>query len=316
MSHRFLHLVLAGASLLTFGCASNVDDSTNADSSDAVTGLTDLAEFEAEFAFIKDVKDEQGNYSRGQDRLASGPCYQSLMAGPGAESYQFRRYRDGAAFFKKLGAGPASGDKRPVLCADIDYQNSDGYYEGTVKASDFEIDAALRYRLGRRGRDDGAAGTLYADYSKGNLRYINQFCENYDALSVNSLGSGCLGGADFPGSMDPSGILMNVVYQYAWKASVQSDAYSFQDDPVGRFVSMEVDGGYDGAHDIPRTFEHVRFEKLDAHVIFAANGVQKVSITPKNSDGSIDGSAIVQCTKTPEIPTYPEGKGSIQCRGL
>ena len=294
-------LVLASLSLVA-GCSASASDAAAADESE-ITGVTDLSELEAAMILEKDVKDASGNYQRSEAKLQAGPCYQKLMTGADAANVQFRRYTNGAAFFKKPGSGPSSGAERPVLCVDVDV-SYDGDADDTLMVSDIEVDAVLRYRLGAPTGGDGALGTFYNEFKNGAVKYHGAFCPEggFDPLAAGALGSYCFGGADFPGGKDANGALMLLVYQYAFKTAQATDRFSAQADRVGRFVSME--GDYEN--------QHMRFEKMDGHASRSADGnVQKISLTPKNSDASIATKAVVSCTLTQANETW-----NATCEGI
>jgi hypothetical protein len=306
LSNRLVTLVLATVSVTTFGCSAN--DSSVDESADAVTGVTDLTEVEAAFGLVKDFKDAQGNWSRPPSKLENGPCFKKLRGGPDGASYEFRRYTNGAAFFKRENAGAASGPRRPVLCMDVDLAVPGLPGESTLEFSDLELDAAIRYRIGRPEGLEGAAGSTYSGFENGYFRYTNMFCDgHFDALGKNALESGCLSEVKFPGSNGTDASLVTLVYQYAWKNAQGTDLYSFQDDPVGRYVSTDGDA----------SVQHLRFEKLDAHRIAPspsspAGPTEMLAITRKGVDMGIVQAALAVCSRTP----VGDGRYSVSCAGL
>jgi hypothetical protein len=121
---------------------------------------------EAAFGLEKDVKLANGKWSRGDAQLKSGACWKARF-GPGAahpESWELRRYKTGAAFFRKLGVGPLEGDERAVRCVDIDA--GFGGQKETYSLEGLSLDVAFRMNLGKLGGSDGAAGHLYLDFSR------------------------------------------------------------------------------------------------------------------------------------------------------
>jgi hypothetical protein len=295
LTNRLLSVVLVGASLATFGCSGNADSETD-DSEDAVTGVTDLTELEAAFHLQKDTKDAQGNWSRGPGKLKGGPCYKKLVGSAGGANFEFRRYSEGAAFFRKGNTGAASGEKRPILCVDIDTDWGNG---ATLEVSELEIDAAIRYRLGRPSGSEGAAGSTYQGFQYGYFRYRNAYCNGFDPATKKGLEMECLGEVSFPGSANAAPESVLLAYQYAWKVGKGSNVYSFQDDPVGRYVSSDGD--------------HIRFEKVDAHR-FVAGNKENFALTPKNSDGNVAGRALALCSRS--SAAGEPGTRPMTCRGL
>jgi hypothetical protein len=242
----FVSCALAlGAVSTAVGCSSPTSEPAAASSDDALTSVFDLSELEQTLNLSKDSKDPTGKWYRGDDKLKAGPCYQKLIAGTGGQDYEFRRYSEGAAFFKKQGAGFASGSDRPILCLDIDAWYDDGSEKGvneTLEVSGIELDAVLRYRLGRPTGGDGAAGTFYSEYQYGDVTTHGGYCsEGFDAAKPEGLSSFCFGRIQAPGMNQGDGGLQVLVYQYANNHAVSSNRYSMSSDPVGRFVRMEGD---------------------------------------------------------------------------
>lgn len=253
-------LVLTGLSTIV-GCSANAssEDANAGASDDALTGINDLSEMEAALGLNKDEKNADGSWNRPQAKLENGPCYKKLVAGPNGSQYEFRRYYEGAAFFKKQGAGAQSGSDRPVLCVDVDITYDGGNtneYQDTIEVSDIEIDSVLRYRLGKPTGGDGAAGTFYDGFVGGYVSYHGGYCpkDGWDATDAKMLDSWCFGAIDFPGNNEANGDLQLMVYQFAYNRASASSRFSMKNDAAGRFVSME--GNFEK--------QTIHFEKVDA----------------------------------------------------
>lgn len=171
-------MLLAMSIGLLAGCSAESSPADEVAEEDVV-GVTDLTALESALGLAKDVKTKGGAYSRKDAILKSGPCY-LLTRGPNAtdaKSWEFRRYTNGAAFFRKLGTAPATGDQRPVACVDLD--SAEG---NTLALEGFALDAALRYGLGRLEGSDGGAGHAYLTFAKGEIevRDAEHHCGFYD----------------------------------------------------------------------------------------------------------------------------------------
>src|SRR5690349_15997207 len=112
-SHK---LLLALVTFTTIACGQSADEISGAPSASEadVVGVEDLAPLEAELGLVKDVK-VNGVWTRDVKR---GDCWQRAQAAE--PKWEFRRYKNGAAFFDKKGTAPATGDSRPVLCLDLE----------------------------------------------------------------------------------------------------------------------------------------------------------------------------------------------------
>jgi hypothetical protein len=293
-----------GAVSTAVGCSSPTSEPAAASSDDALTSVMDLSEVEGMLNLSKDSKDPSGNWYRGDDKLKAGPCYQKLIAGTGGQDYEFRRYSEGAAFFKKQGAGFASGSDRPLLCLDVDVWYDDGSQKGvneTLEVSGIELDAILRYRLGRPTGGDGAAGTFYSEYQYGNVTTHGGYCPQtgFDPNSADALSLFCFGDISAPGISQGNGGLQLMIYQYAYKHAVRGNAFSMAADPVGRFIRMEGDWNHQVIH----------FEKLDGIADVKDDGHQTLSIVRK------DGLVLASCTRD-AVSTNENDFYKVQCTGL
>lgn len=336
---------------------------------DEVVGVTDLKELESLLGLQADKK-VNGKWSRGDDKLTAGGCY-AQKKGPGAsepESWEFRRYANGAAFFRKKDTGPASGDKRPVACVDIDLAEGPGAGQ-TIALDGFGLDAAVRYKLGKPTGFDGGAGQMYFAFSEGALkiRSSDSYCDLYFspgsvARETHSIDPGTVahrdtywscvdkGGSeqdchaasykacmaaverDFESeSLDRPAYIGGYVtemtwrdlrpeqamlaYKYAWAKAHDADLFAMSDDPIGRFEGAESYG------DGPGLWHVARFERLDVHYITintgepGTTGEEELLITPKSSDKSIHGSAIVSCSRPLSAETNQPVAG-YTCKGL
>lgn len=161
------------------GCSQGPSGTTGDDQD--VVGVTDLKALETELGLELD-KYENGAWSRAAERLEAGPCY-AAKKGPNApdpQNWEFRRYKKGAAFFKKLNHGEASGDKRPVTCVDVDLFYGEEFGE-TIALDGFGLDSALRYALGRPTGYDAGMSQLYFAFSDGaiKIRTPDSYCGLY-----------------------------------------------------------------------------------------------------------------------------------------
>lgn len=310
MAFTYLHRALLSALAVSAAACAGAEPGAGGDSGSSdsdITGVTDLTEMEAALGLSKDFKNPDGSWYRGDDKLKAGACYKKLIGGPDGASYIFRRYSTGASFFKKLNAGAASGDERPVVCVDVDVEQWDGSQSTTytLGMNDFEVDSVIRYRLGRPGMEDGAAGSLYQQFDGGWMHYVNQFCypngaeKQFEPLSPAELSRDCLSGAQFPGSggeIDGAALLM--VYQYAYNHSVPSNRFSSASDPVGRFIRVE------GTYDSPEQIVH--YENMDLHLTHTSDTTQTFTLTAKGG-----AAALVSCT----TKWSDEGGQSTKCTG-
>ena len=173
-------LTVAGMAVLLAagsGCAANTEESFDSLDESDIVGVTDLDKLEQALGLTKDVQ-VNGKWTRSDAQLKAGECYASRL-GPGSkdpQNWQYRRYKTGAAFFRKLNTGPATGDKRPVACVDIE-SPVDGM--GATAIDGFMLDAAIRYKLGAFNGVEGAAGHKYVAFGEGGgveVRDADHFC--------------------------------------------------------------------------------------------------------------------------------------------
>jgi hypothetical protein len=252
----------------------------------------------------KDSKDQNGHWYRGDDKLKAGPCYQKLMTGAAATQYEFRRYSEGAAFFKKENTGFATGSDRPLLCLDVDAWYDDGTQNGvntTYEVSGIELDAVLRYRLGRPTGGDGAAGTFYSEYQYGDVTTHGGYCpqEGFDATKPEALSTYCFGRISAPGLQNANGGLQIMVYQYANAHASQHARFSMADDAVGRFIRME--GDYEN--------QTLHFENIDAKATQGKNG-QADQLTLLKKTGEV----IIRCERK-AVSTNENDFYDVTCTG-
>jgi hypothetical protein len=281
--HGALVLVL-GLAVSTVACAAS-PSTDEAESNDSdLTGVTDLSEMESALGLWKDHKLPNGQWSRSDAKLEAGACYKKLIGGPDGASYQLRRYSNGASFFKKLGAGAASGDERPILCVDIDYARWNGTttVAATTSLDDFEIDSVVRYRLGAPEGSDGAAGSMYNLFIGGGIHYSNFWCYGdgptfqFDPTSEAEVGRRCLSGMTFPGSGgEIDGAALLTVYRFARLKSVEDNKFSYASDHVGRFIKVT------GTWDTPE--QVIAFENADLHIVRSSETETKYQLTPHNA---------------------------------
>ena len=150
------------------GCSAENAQATNDESSsshDEVVGVTDLGKLESAVGLAPLAQGESANVGA----LEAGACYRALVQSRGYPTYQYRRYKNGAAFFAEKGSGYSSGDLRPVACVDLFQGESD-----LRSMSGVVLDAVLRYDLGKfKGTDiagtDGARGRFFWNFERGHL---------------------------------------------------------------------------------------------------------------------------------------------------
>lgn len=148
------------------GCANPSDEPTPEGASSDIVGVTDLTEMEAALGLEKDVKLPNGQWSRGDDKLKAGACWKSRFASADhdASTWEFRRYKNGAAFFRKAGVGALEGDQRAVRCVDVDV-NTSGAPE-TFAFEGLALDVVVRSKLGAFQGASGGAGHEYMDFAR------------------------------------------------------------------------------------------------------------------------------------------------------
>lgn len=168
MKKSCVGLVAVLGTFALVGCSQEANDAQTSGDNEVV-GVTDLKELEQGLGLTVDTR-TNGAWSRGDDKLTKGSCYQELK-GPNAkepQNYEFRRYSKGAAFFRKANTGAASGDKRPVTCVDVDIERGQGPGgTETISVDGFMLDAALRYKLGRPTGYDAGMSHLYFAFNEG-----------------------------------------------------------------------------------------------------------------------------------------------------
>lgn len=311
LSFPLLGIVVLGLAGSTVACGASPSTDSAAGSSDSdITGVTDLGEMESALGLWKDTKKPDGTWSRGDDKLKAGACYKQTVGGADGASYQLRRYSNGASFFKKLGAGAASGDERPVVCVDVDVDRwyGDQHEETTVALNDFEVDAVIRYRLGTPQGSDGAAGSMYETFNGGNVHWSNVRCYGdgpewkFDSLSPAELAHGCLSGASFPGSGNEiDGAALLTVYQFAYLKGTASNRFSADADVVGRFI--KVRGDWQSPDQV------IEFEKADLHIVRSGAPTNiKYQLTPH-------GAAIDAWFYECQVTSAEDGSASISSCG-
>lgn len=311
LSLRVLPLLALGLAASTVACSASTSTDGAAGSSDSdITGVTDLGEMESALGLWKDTKKPDGTWSRGDDKLKAGGCYQKTVGGADGASYQFRRYSNGASFFKKLGAGAASGDERPVVCVDVDIDRWYGNQEeqSTMALSDFEVDAVIRYRLGTPQGSEGAAGSSYDSFNGGMVHWSNVLCYGegstyvFDSLSPGELAHGCLSGAQFPGSGNEiDGAALLTVYQYAYAKGTQSNRFSADGDAVGRFI--KVKGDWQSPEQV------LEYENADLHIVRGTPNLTEYKLTPR---GAAADAAFYSC----RIDFHGDAPATSSCSGL
>lgn len=337
--------LLAGAP----GCAADSEDFDQLAESDVV-GVTDIARLETVFKLTKDVQ-KNGKWARSDAELKAGGCYQEHL-GPGAkepQNWQFRRYTDGAAFFRKANTGAASGDKRPITCVDIDGRDADA-----VSLSGIVLDAALRYKMGAPQGIENGPGS-YVAFDNGGVGVVDasNFCtRGLDGVSEKEAGSepgyrafydelkkctsakkpnceqvalnACIWWTTVDAQADtldrPGWGNMRLQDLGSLDVSPQTASlaykYSLMKGNQSNVFSLADDpvGLFESTAGNPEgPWSVVRYSRLDVHHV-VSKGDEALYITPKSSDKKIAASAIVSCHRAIDATNHPTGK--YTCKGL
>jgi hypothetical protein len=317
--------LLSAASLVLVACAGTTSPE-EAVGDDDVVGIQDLTAVEKELRLVKDTKDAAGQRKRSEAQLEAGPCYKATKGGANPGSYEFRRYVQGAAFFRKEGSAPGTGEDRPVVCLDLDgVRDAEGRLF-TAKVGRFELDAMVRYHLGRELRVGGADDSSHPEVA---------MSFNFDRGIFRVAGAGLRPGETdtldtpvFRGRklvelvVDPSeeggalvtAPLARLVYAFAWNSAKEADLFTLTDDPVGKFVTTNFEGAGEA-----KVTEHAQYEHLDAYRITALPraglpGSEKLFIAPKLAEGHLEDRAVVSCTRA--IDRSGAALTRFECTGL
>jgi hypothetical protein len=178
-------LSLIATAFAVGGCSASSSSSSSdssspnvgADTNDVV-GVEDLASVEAELGLVKDRRNADGQWSRGDAKLTAGACYKKAMAAN--PNWEFRRYVNGAAFFPSEQANvPGHGESRALTCVDVDMEGDRG---GALSIEGFALDAALRFHLGRPLGVDAAMMHVSVGFERGYLygQGIDAYCGVHD----------------------------------------------------------------------------------------------------------------------------------------
>ncbi len=313
MNVRSLSSLLAIApltlSLGAVGCSQEADDV--GDDEEAIVGAEDLKTLEKELSLTRDVKDKKGNYARSNATIKTGACYTKTRGGKDGASYEILRYTNATAVLKKQGSGLSSGEARPVLCMDLDLDIGGTNVPQYVGRA--QLDTIVRFHLGRIGqisdRADGKTSTVA--FERGSYIVALEQSPGADSLDNPSWRSRALLGITTSGSkkvIDPT--LVSLAYRYAWNSAVGRDQFDAASDPVGKFLSVEVDA---------QKNEHLHFERVDVHRVVTgeggSSGVDTITITPK-SVGNLKNpdQTIASCERALDEDGDPTEK--FDCTGL
>jgi hypothetical protein len=301
--------------LAMFGCAVEAPSDADAVGEEDITGLRELSSVEQQLSLTRDERTGR-EYDRSDAQLKAGPCYQKTIGTKSGDAYEFRRYTDGAAFFRRRGTEPGTGDERPVACIDLDAGvDSNG---PTVEIGRFELDMIMRYRLGRERTTETREFWTLTRLDRGTLELFTSAGRGGDTLSTPRVRGDILAKLQLGADRTLSGTLARVVYEYAWKSAKAADRFIVSDDPVGEFDSIAYEDSAEG----PR-ITHARFLRLDAHEIVTkatatAPAIESLYITPKLSDDAVEMRAIVQCSRPidPHDTMVGPATNDFYCEGL
>jgi len=342
---------LAIASLLAMveGCAVEPGAEEASAESDIV-GVTDLTKLESAFHLKKDAE-VNGKWARSEETLKAGGCYTAKL-GKGAKdpaNWQFRRYTNGAAFFRKANSGANSGDKRPIACVDIEVEGQSVMLDG------FALDSALRFHVGAPlGYDDGPART-YLQFENGDLelRAAADVCafedENvFDAVypglkAYNDEKATCLASGKGEKACEASAdnackwwstvdVKADLLERPSWNGNyilgienrtelapevmMLAYRYALAKGTQSDIFSLGDDpvGGFKSteSRDVKAYASWVvaHYEHLDVHRIIKGKD-EGLYVTPKSSDAKVEASAIVACHREAYTPF-----SKFTCKGL
>ncbi len=313
LTQALLALALVPLAFTTMtGCAS--PSSAEGVDEGEVVGITDLAPLETALKLIKDRK-VGGAWSRSDQLLHDGTCYWTLK-GAGAKeasNFEFRRYTNGAAFFRKLNAGPNSGDRRAIECVDLEFGEGE-----SVSLSGLALDAVLRYDLGAPTSTDAGGGTLAILFERGEIVTAGPgkageppIPQVEDTIDHPALFGDEIYSIQTPVAESSPGeegyIGTNeayLAYRYAYARGAAAGMHDLATDPVGKLLAVE---------EFPEVDDVVsRYEHLDIHRIRTASN-ERLFLTPKESDGRVQTAAIVTCTRAVDAKGVA---AAFSCKGL
>jgi hypothetical protein len=154
-------VTLIACSTLFMGCSADSAETDVAESpGDEVVGVTDLSLVEKTFGLERDAR-LNGAWSRD---VARGACFAAYAAGD--SSVQYRRYKNGAAFFRAEQGGDLERTReRPLLCVDLDHPQ--------LSLDGVGLDAVFRLDLGKPIATDSApGGEVYLNLERGRLHVL------------------------------------------------------------------------------------------------------------------------------------------------
>jgi hypothetical protein len=318
-----------------------------------IVGTTDLSTLEKSFGLTKDVQ-VNGKWARSEETLRAGECYSDYL-GSGAkdpQNWQFRRYKTGAAFFRKANTGANTGDKRPIACLDLD-----GGDEGPYSLDGFALDAGIRYKLGKPAPFDLPDPNQYLTFSTLSVEVKDalHFCvteveegegagglaPGYKAYGdakkkcVAEKGADCTNAArnacvwwttldaradsmDRPSWRDFYVVTLDGEEKLSNVQMMLAYKYSLAKGKQSDLFSLGDDpvGAYvsvEGSGNLASGATVAHFAHLDVHHVFAG-GKEGVYVTPKSSDKSIAKSAVASCERT--IDAKNVATGLFTCKGI
>lgn len=159
---RFLLIAVATCAAGLMACGGEASKESADASEDSVIGVTNLDTMEASFGLEKGTVDRKA--------LLDGQCYKAFIDDGDPDTwtpgeFEFRAYKNGAAYFAKKESGYNTGDYRPVLC--VDFHPA---YGTTASLSGVALDASWRFSLGKvTGKSAAPEGLFNIDFERGQL---------------------------------------------------------------------------------------------------------------------------------------------------
>lgn len=251
---RFTFTAFALAALSTAACSGTTAEAQNAEASeDSIVGITNLAEIEGALGLEAGAGDVA--------KLHGGECYKTFIDDGNPDTwtmneYEFRRYKNGAAFFAKKGSGYNSGDFRPVVCVDFVATNG-----STASLSGAALDAAIRYNLGKIKSRTGDLKYAVIDFERGSMKFLQgqPLDEQRKAIQkrpgelpvdevITAQGRlenvqirGLLTDVMFAGpevhDHDLPGVAANVAFRFAWRKAEDTGVFTIAQDSLGKLRS-------------------------------------------------------------------------------
>jgi hypothetical protein len=291
------------ALLAVTGCAGQ-SDSTE-ESADAIVGVEDLSLVEQAFHLEADRPNAQGHFLRTDNVLRAGACYSKTKGSASGDDWRVRRYTKGAIFFRKPGAAP-EGDGRPITCLDLDMPGEGANY--TLSLGRFELDTVLRYRLGAP--VSSVTANFAFEHGRIPFDFIKPVTDTASSINRPIFYDREFQSVKRPGAAEKgvSAEIVAMVHQFAWRTGKANYYFAVAMDPVGNFLSSDID--------LEFGLEHARYEHLDAHRFrdLGSNANEHIYISPKFSDLNFRDRVVAHCWRA----LGPAGTpiGTFKCDGM